>query len=180
MRLLAIVAVPVLVSGCAILVTEREAIRPVDPSFLTVSRATFECGAVIRKDPPATTQRPLYKQQIRDAWGEPDEIERIGATERWLYKKDRLWSGVWGVIMIIPIPFLIPTGREQMAVEFADDQVSSVNVLYQHSRGGGCSLIPIPVPSGHGVFFGCQGDDAVLEAMLRPFCGAYGEKRLNK
>jgi len=167
------------ISGCAILVTEGPAVQSVDKQYLSLRRATFDCSGGLRNvSTAAPAPRPVYKQQIGQAWGEPDEIKVVENTEQWFYKKDQLWSGVWGVLVVIPIPFLVPTGREQMAIAFVGDQVSSVNVHYQHGSGGGCSLIPIPVPAGHGVFFGCQTAEASVEAELTPFC-AYGE-RLNK
>lgn len=169
MRLVAIIALTISTSGCAILVTEQRAVQPVNMEFLSTRRATFDCSAALKNEAPSAAEKPLFKKQIKEAWGQPDEIDIVGTTERWFYRKDRLWSGVWGVLVVIPIPFVFPTGREQMQIDFANDQVKSVNVQYQHGIGRGCSLIPRPM--GDGVFFGCQSTDASIAAELRDFCG---------
>ena len=177
MRIVAAVIAVSLTSGCAFLVTEREAVQPVDKHYLSSRRATFDCSAGLTNvATPVPTAKPISKQQMRHAWGEPDEIQVGTNTERWLYKKDRLWTGIWGAVVVIPIPLLVPTGRERMAIDFEGDQVSSVKVFYQHGSGGGCSLIPIP--AGDGIFFGCDSVEATADAELTPFC-VYGE-RLNK
>jgi hypothetical protein len=154
--------------GCAILFTEQHAVQPVDTAFLATDRARVDCGPVLSKEPPPTAAQPVYKREIRDAWGEPDEVVRTGAQERWIYAQDRIWSGVWGIIVVIPVPFVIPTDRKRMELEFAEDRLRSVNVHYQHATFGGCSLIPIPAP--HGVFFGCQGEEARLDPEISSFC----------
>ena len=179
MRIAAAIVFASLASGCGMLVTEREAIQPVDTQYLSVKRATFDCSDGSRNvSNAASVSSPVFKHQIRSAWGEPDEIKVVDNAERWIYKKDRIWSGVWGFVVIIPVPFLVPTGREQMAIDFEGDQVNSVQVHYQQSLGGGCSLVPIPIPEGHGVLFGCDSLEASVDAELRSFC-TYLERRLN-
>jgi hypothetical protein len=57
--------------------------------------------------------------EVRRAWGEPDEVTKLGdGTERWTYVGGLRWNGVVLVVVFVPIPLLVPVGREQVTIRF--------------------------------------------------------------
>jgi len=57
--------------------------------------------------------------ELRSAWGEPDEVTILGdGTERWTYVGGLRWNGVVLFAAIIPIPLLVPVGRELVTIRF--------------------------------------------------------------
>jgi len=57
--------------------------------------------------------------EVRRAWGEPDEVTRPGdGTELWTYVGGLRWNGVVLLVVFVPIPLLVPVGREQVTIRF--------------------------------------------------------------
>jgi hypothetical protein len=57
--------------------------------------------------------------EVRSAWGEPDEVTSLGdGTEQWTYVGGLRWNGVVLVVVFVPIPLLVPVGREQVTIRF--------------------------------------------------------------
>lgn len=57
--------------------------------------------------------------EVRRAWGEPDEITKPGdGSELWTYTGGLRWNGVLLFVVIVPIPLLVPVGREQVTLRF--------------------------------------------------------------
>jgi len=66
-----------------------------------------------------TASHVVTDTEVRSAWGEPDEVTSLGdGTERWTYVGGLRWNGVVLVVVIVPIPLLIPVGREQVTFRF--------------------------------------------------------------
>ena len=61
----------------------------------------------------------LSDTEVRRAWGEPDEVAKPGdGSELWTYTGGLRWNGVLLFVVIIPIPLLVPVGREQVTLRF--------------------------------------------------------------
>jgi len=101
--------------------------------------------------------------------GEPDSIELINDFERWTYKTDWRWNGLWGVVVVIPVPLAIPTGHESMIVDISNGLVQSVQLNYQVGRELGCGFVFI-----HGGGWYCaNGKPNHYYGIYSSFCG-YG------
>ncbi len=112
----------------------------------------------------------VTKQQLKEAWGAPDNIEVANRIERWSYKTNWRWNGFWGIFVVVPVPLLIPTGHEKMIVEFSDDLVKCVEVHYQVGHELGCGFVPI-----HGGGWTCSSGEANhYYGLHSSFCG-YGK-----
>ena len=66
-------------------------------------------------------------------WGKPARIKSPspqGNIETWTYDFGRRWNGIVPMIGI-PIPLVIPVGREQVEFTFKDDQVVNARLVYE-------------------------------------------------
>jgi hypothetical protein len=77
-------------------------------------------------------------------WGKPGKVRHTGELdETWVYKFGPTWNGVVPVILV-PIPILWPSGREQVRFVLRDGQVISGKQRESRSVGSGfgCSAGP--------------------------------------
>jgi hypothetical protein len=168
LRLLTIVTCATLNAGCAFLLVESNGSRRIDNPPLTVERAKLDCDALEKN---ATALGDVSRPQLKAAWGAPDNIEIINDKERWSYKTNLRWNGVWGLLLVVPIPFAIPTGREELVVEFSGDVVRTVDVHYQVGQEFGCGFVLI-----HGGGWYCaNGEPNHYYGLRSSFCG-YGKR----
>jgi hypothetical protein len=59
--------------------------------------------------------------QVRRDWGPATEIESRGdGVERWSYYGAMRWNGVLVFAVVLPIPLLVPVGRERVSIDFRD------------------------------------------------------------
>lgn len=84
---------------------------------------------------PAHAQKsnPVYTAEwLQQHWGRPDRITRIGsgstavADEVWTYRFGPIWKGVIPAL-IVPIPLVLPLGREKVSFTLHDGHVVSVS-----------------------------------------------------
>jgi hypothetical protein len=99
-------------------------------------------------DTSQTNSIPYTTTWLEEHWGKPKSIRHVGAgglDEVWVYKFDPLWIGVVPIVLV-PIPLLLPTEREQVQFVLRDGQVISGKVRESHSVGGafGYSVGPAP------------------------------------
>jgi hypothetical protein len=102
--------------------------------------ANAACAESVTLRGDSQTNTLTYTAAWLDAhWGKPKTIKRTGKgnlEDVWIYKFDTTWSGVMPVV-VIPIPILIPTGREQVLFTMRDGNVISAKVRKSYSTGGG-------------------------------------------
>ena len=67
------------------------------------------------------------KKNSRAPRGDTDEI--------WTYKFGSIWEGVVPIV-IVPIPLVLPVGREKVCFALRDGRVVSANVTEAHMVGG--------------------------------------------
>jgi len=107
---------------------------------------------VSREKVSAATNTVVYTAEwLRKNWEKPDHISHVAGTseEIWIYKSDRIWEGVIPIIVIIPIPLVLPVGRESVRLTLRDGRVVSASTTIAGSSGGTYGFIP-PGPEGRG------------------------------
>ena len=64
-----------------------------------------------------SNERVLAAADVRRAWGEPDEVTFRGdGSEIWTYRGGLRWNGVLLLVVVVPVPLLVPVGREQVSL----------------------------------------------------------------
>jgi hypothetical protein len=99
-----------------------------------------------------TTNTVVYTAEwLQKNWNGPDHISHgVGNSEEiWTYKSRRIWKGVIPIIVIIPIPLVLPVGRESVCLTLRDGRVVSSSTTKSGTSGGTYGLIP-PGPDGRG------------------------------
>lgn len=64
-----------------------------------------------------------------EKWGVPDVIkscEDLSCSEIWTYDLGMGWSGNWLMAIVIPIPLILPEGRQKRVITFKDGKVINV------------------------------------------------------
>ncbi len=100
-------------------------------------------------------QTNIYMESwLFEHWGKPTTIKHT-ATDRTdeihTYKFGLAWEGVVPVAFI-PLPLLLPTGREQVHFTLHDGNVISAKLYRAHSNGGAYGLYPRICGFGFGPF----------------------------
>jgi hypothetical protein len=72
------------------------------------------------------TPTSYTKADIRQVWGEPDAITLTGGTEKWLYKGKLSWGGVMVIAIVVPVPILVPVGRDSTELIFTGELLTGV------------------------------------------------------
>lgn len=65
-------------------------------------------------------QKKLTKEHLISLWGEPDNTAQIGRCEVVTYYDGYNWSGVGALLGIVPLPILVPSGKEENRFYFID------------------------------------------------------------
>ena len=54
---------------------------------------------------------PYTEGEITEYWGEPDSVGDFGECKVLTYADGISWAGAGAVVGIVPVPFVVPTGR---------------------------------------------------------------------
>lgn len=105
-----------------------------------------------QRDPSQINAEPYTTTWLEEHWGKPKSIRHVGAgglDEVWVYKFDPLWNGLVPIVLI-PIPLILPTGREQVQFVVREGHVIRGKVRESHSVGGafGYSVGPCTINFG--------------------------------
>ena len=95
----------------------------------------------------STTSAPeLTTDSLTEIWGKPNEIVALSATEKqWIYLCDgRIWHGVLGMLVILPLPLIIPAERERVILVVRDKVVVEADVYLEEERGRAFGWVPGP------------------------------------
>lgn len=170
-RPLAIVVFVSLNASCVFVGLERNGSHLFENPPLSVERAKFACTDLASLETSPSTRRGsagVTKTQLKAAWGDPDDVEVAGSVERWTYDTGWRWNGVWAFFIAVPVPLVVPTGREALVLEFSGDKLQAAEAHYQVSQAWGCAALPRHGgPCEHG-----EPDDGY--ALHSTFCG-YGK-----
>lgn len=94
--------------------------------------------------------RPIEKCAVLRGWGPPDEVSRESATETLRYNHDLRWNGVV-VWLILPIPLMVPVGRNYVDLTFEADRLVRVATKGENGSGFLCPVLKNP----HTLEIGC-------------------------
>jgi hypothetical protein len=121
---------------------------------------------------PMTGQRLVSEWQrsgelaARSAWGEPDARDaRPDGSERWTYRAGLRWSGLVLHVVIVPLPLVVPVGRQSVTFTIRDGRVASAesrDTVFLHTWVCGYVL-------SHGAGFVCGGESTPSEGFHNPF-----------
>ena len=62
------------------------------------------------------TEKSYTNEDLVKLWGEPDKKTSEGKCEVFTYRDGYNWNGIGAFIIIIPVPLLIPTGRNEARI----------------------------------------------------------------
>jgi hypothetical protein len=88
---------------------------------------------------PRQTNTVVYTDSwLKANWDTPTSIKHTGAGDQdeiWVYKFGLAWNGVVPIVLI-PIPLVLPTGKEQVQFALHQGHVISGTQCRSHSAGG--------------------------------------------
>lgn len=98
----------------------------------------------------AAEAAPIAAADFLTVWGEPAEKIVVEGGERWLYREQQRWCGIW-IMLILPLPFELPLCSSYDEVHFRDGVAvharsrrfggNAAGILF-----GGVVWLPIPAP----------------------------------
>ena len=115
MKKLSIVCLGLLLQGCVGLAVGTYGTFEDEKSSVSISSKRNE----LSYGSNATT---VTKETLVSSWGEPDAIERIGSCEVVTYHDGYSWSGVGAFVVFLPVPLMVPSGKDESRFYFVDDQ----------------------------------------------------------
>ena len=144
--LLSAVVTAVLCSGCVGFAVHGDEHHRAERPILSIDRARYFGSDSINGQFPVPT-----KSHVFDAWGKPDRVDTSSqGNQRWIYKNGIRWNGIV-VFLGIPIPLLIPVGRDYLAIEYSGDSVTAVDtVTNEVQSAAACGFYAF-----HDIGFGC-------------------------
>lgn len=87
------------------------------------------------------------KADVLQAWGEPDSKKAKGEIEYWRYEQDGLaWAGLVPVL-VIPVPLVVPVGKNHATLGFSGDELVSAVRKDRTPAGGMCGMFLMDQPS---------------------------------
>ena len=108
-----------------------------------------ECSSYIRdKSEAFSTKEELLKE-----WGKPDKIEKNDIVERFIYNGSLQFSGIFAVVMIVPIPIIFPSQRRHCIVEMENGLIKRLEKIQaMKERTYGCAGFFFQEKGGEGAF----------------------------
>ena len=125
--LASLLAASLLAQGCVGVVTWGTHEQTFEPASVTQKPATFAVSTV-SKNAMAVSPTPHWLEQH---WGRPSHVKRLASPEQhelWTYNFHHQWCGVVPCA-ILPIPLLLPVGRERVVFCIRDGRVASAEVI---------------------------------------------------
>jgi len=134
-----ILAVALFTQGCVGIVTRGMNSKTFAPATVAEKPAPYSVAGSTRTFGP---ENPT-SLWLRQHWGEPSYIKQITrptASEVWTYNFDHKWCGVIPII-VVPVPLLLPVGRERVIFQIQNGKVASAKVttLGGHQTWAGLS-----------------------------------------
>lgn len=133
LKLTSILAICFIAHGCVGIAVFRTKTETLDPPAIEGEAAfhnVWEYGG--KRNIPHITDAIL-----RASWGEPASIKPSSAIcqdELWTYKFGRIWCGIVPCL-VVPVPLLLPTGRERVIFFVRKGQVTKAEVVRSGSFG---------------------------------------------
>jgi hypothetical protein len=61
-------------------------------------------------------------ERVIELWGQPNESYKEGACTVYSYHDGLNWSGVGVFVLVVPVPLLVPSGKDEVRIYFRDNQ----------------------------------------------------------
>jgi hypothetical protein len=95
------------------------------------------CGVAMLTRRGTTVETPVQKypdkQQVLKSLGNPNVIRcQEDDTETWVYDSEARWRGAFLWLVVIPVPLMLPIGRDQKEFTFKHDLTTTI--LWQETR----------------------------------------------
>jgi len=121
MRRLAVLLLALACPGCIGLGLATVGGREGEADSPHFGRTGYGDRVVDRRDAGA---EPIASALLLEQWGEPESREtQDDGSELWRYKGMPSCAGVVLIVLVLPIPLVIPTGREYVEFEVRDGTV---------------------------------------------------------
>ncbi|QIZ77541.1 hypothetical protein [Ferrimonas lipolytica] len=59
-------------------------------------------------------------EQVVELWGDPDSVAEKGNCTVYSYHDGLSWSGVGAFVGVVPLPLLVPSGKDETKIYFVD------------------------------------------------------------
>jgi hypothetical protein len=90
----------------------------------------------------AGNKRPVTEETLLRRMGEPDERLILSETkETWVYDRGLRWNGV-ALLVIIPIPLILPVGRDSDTFHMENGIATSVDRIVLTEHISACGMFP--------------------------------------
>lgn len=115
MRILCFILASSVLSGCVgVAVGTYGTFESESESFkLTDKRNEFGYGMA---------DEVITKEHLMELWGAPNEIFSAGSCEVLTYYDGYTWSGVGAFFVVVPVPLLVPSGRDENRFYFRNGE----------------------------------------------------------
>jgi hypothetical protein len=91
--------------------------------------------------------RSYTPAEVEQLWGQPDKKTFTANTETWVYNdnSELRWTGIILLAVFIPVPIMVPTGRDATELYFERGRLKSAFTHeYEYGYFFLCSPIPWP------------------------------------
>lgn len=129
-KLTSVLAISLFTQGCVGVVTRDMETQTFEPAMIAEMPATYSVeasGKTFGNDPWIENPTSLW---VKQHWGQPSHIKQVTRPtegELWTYNFDHKWCGVIPYI-VIPIPLLLPVGRDRVVFHIQAGRVASADV----------------------------------------------------
>ncbi len=135
-RILAIFCLSLVLYGCVGAAMLYKDTVPYNSDIILLSEKGYVKSIKPSGDPS------IHKtKDVLERWGPPDKKEIDGTMEVWTYHHGITFSGVWLMVVIVPIPLVVPVGREDTFLYFTDNTLTKVEREYGRAPGVACGLM---------------------------------------
>ncbi|MDH3280931.1 MAG: hypothetical protein OEQ18_07355 [Gammaproteobacteria bacterium] len=164
----------VFLSGCAGL---GVAVRGNYEAAMTNPRINVEKGGLWE----GGSKPWLKSEDLLKYWGVPDRTEQTDTrTQLWRYNFEIRWNGIGVLVVIVPIPLIVPVGRDYIEFRIENDWVVSARskedswiAMY------GCVTSGIPHAAGTECHFGVEPDSGRGQRFLHKPHSVYKTRVVN-
>jgi hypothetical protein len=101
---------------------------------------------------------PTRKELVAE-WGEPENKQTTAdGGENWIWRPrhESIWSGLWAIVGIVPVPLVLPLSAERTEVRFGPGNGPALEKTHrwQHETYAGIGIAPDETGRAqHGPFF---------------------------
>lgn len=137
MKRIATLALLITLSSCIGFIAHGRSTRQIEQPYLTQERRSVKYPENNHSYTPT---------DVEQLWGAPDKKKTISPnTEAWVYNdnSELRWTGIILLAVLIPVPIMVPTGRDGTELYFERGRLESAVIKkYKYGYFFVCSPIP--------------------------------------